>query len=67
MVGIPSSVYLVLGLTSILAIDIILALKKVMAPPEATQIHFLKESVPSLIFEAGIPQKGMASPHSTRR
>ena len=33
MVGIPSSVYLVLGLTSVLAIDIISSLKKDMAPP----------------------------------
>ena len=40
MVGIPSSAYLVLGLTSILAIDIMFSLKKDMAPPHPTVSAF---------------------------
>ena len=63
IVGIPSSVYLVLGLTCVSAIDIMSSPKKGKAPPEAIQIHFEKGSVPSLFKGKAAPIFGLASPH----
>jgi hypothetical protein len=67
MVGIPSSVYLVLGLTFALAIDIILPLKKVVAPPHPIDPRFYKVPPRVIFLGSASPYFGLASPHSTRR